>query len=909
MLAYPCNESIPMATIQGSSGHDIINGAVAAGPYDWIDALEGDDQVTLTEWQIFVSGPGNDSVTGTQGRGGYGLWYATSRPTVDLSQGYALDGFGGRDTLSGIDTVHMSSLGGTMIGSAAAETLFIFGGNNTVDMGAGNDTVRYHEKQSADYTLNLVNGVVEVKNLKTGTLDTIKGVETFLFADKSVSSAYLAAPLRANFQYQAYSFVETTIAPPYTYAGVSSPGGLLPWFPQGPFQLDVNGDGRKDVIIPMNKGYATGLDTRTPFIALTTANGRLEFNGAINAQMPATSGVRRAADIELADGHSAILTIAHDGHDGKLADLQLMRGQAGNLNANGLVPTLPLALPGRPQAVNAHSMAVGDLNGDGLQDALVGDWNAQGAYALLQGKDGRFTLERQALFTAITNQWPMVNPNAGEKFNILVDLAIVDVNGDGYGDIVAGWGHGSTPSYVFLNRQGKFSVDDKIALPLSIYGIDNQQHMKTLVADFDRDGDLDMAVLRLRFDPYYGGQYLQLLNNDGKGNFTDITAAAIDKPFQDAYGARLEWSDHWQVMDVNGDGALDIVGHRTVGSNVPLIYANDGTGRFTVHEVVADSAAGLPLQWGDFDGDGKIEYVAFATGWNDAAGTSSTQRFSVVELAARLGTGPDLQHAATLGAPAYNEGYYLKQYSDVAALVASGKYASGLMHYLAIGKAEGRQAIAAGTHVEGGNGADIIVLREGNESATGGAGNDSIDGAAGLDIAYYAGVRARYTVQRTGTGYTVKDNEGSDGTDILANVERLVFGDGALAIDIMGNAGIAYRIYQAAFARTPDVAGLSYWIAAMDKGYAFKAVAEGFVISAEFKALYGASPTHRNIVEQIYENVLRRPGEEAGITFWTGVLDSHAASVAEVLMGFSESAENQAALIGVIGNGIPYIPG
>lgn len=915
-----------MATYTGTTGNDVIDGEQVAGPGDWIDGLDGDDRVTLGESQTFISGKGNDSVTGTNGRGGYGLWYATSSPTVDLSQGYALDGFGGRDTLAGIDTIHMSALGGKVTGTAAAETVFLFGGNNTVDLGGGEDTVRYHEKQSGDYAISIVGGGIEVRHKASGALDVLKGVEQLMFADRAISAAYLSSPLKADLQYIAHSFRETTMVPAYTYAGVEYPPSLLSWTPQGGFQLDISGDGRQDVIVPMNKGYATGTDTRTPFIALSVANGRLVFDATLNAAMPVTAGARRADDLELVGGHAAVVTINHDTHDGKLADLQLLRAQPGAIDASALVPTLPLALPGRPHAVNAHSMATGDLNGDGRDDVLVGDWNPNGAYALLQQADGSFVLDRQPAYAAMTNGWPMVNPDAGEKQNLLVDLAIVDVDGDGFGDIVAGYGHGSTASQVFLNQGGSFDVARRVDLPLSIHGIDNHMHMKTLAADFDRDGDVDMAVLVSRYQPYYGGNYLQILRNDGAGKFTDVTEANVDRPFLDAQGARLEWTDYWQLADINGDGAIDILGHRSVGSKAPLAYVNDGSGRFSVVEIAQDTSQGLPISWGDFDGDGKLEYLNFHSTWTDAAGSASLNSFAVYELAAVLGTGPGLQNAAALGAPAFNEAWYLNQHADVRAMVAAGQFDSGLAHFLAKGEAEGRPGIAAGVTVNGGDGADRIVLREGDETARGGAGddriegregkdlliggagNDHLDGGAGLDRALYAGQRGDYTLARSGAGFTIVDASGKEGSDTLAGIERLQFGDGMVALDTDGLAGQAYRIYQAAFARQPDKAGLGYWIGMMDQGMALLTVAQGFAASAEFAGLYGARPTNREIIDKFYVNVLNRPGESAGVDYWTGVLDKQLASVAEVLMGFSESAENKTALVGVMENGIAYDP-
>ena len=94
----------------------------------------------------------------------------------------------------------------------------------------------------------------------------------------------------------------------------------------------------------------------------------------------------------------------------------------------------------------------------------------------------------------------------------------------------------------------------------------------------------------------------------------------------------------------------------------------------------------------------------------------------------------------------------------------------------------------------------------------------------------------------------------------------------------------------------------------MDGGLALNAVAQGFANSAEFKSVYGASPTNAEIVTRFYDNVLGRAAESGGYNYWLGILNSGQSSVAGVLASFSESSENQAAVIGVIGNGFPYTP-
>ena len=135
-------------------------------------------------------------------------------------------------------------------------------------------------------------------------------------------------------------------------------------------------------------------------------------------------------------------------------------------------------------------------------------------------------------------------------------------------------------------------------------------------------------------------------------------------------------------------------------------------------------------------------------------------------------------------------------------------------------------------------------------------------------------------------------------------MERLQFDDGILALDIEANAGQAYRIYQAAFARTPDNDGLKYWIEALDTGITLLDVARGFVASAEFQSVYGANPSNLSLVEKLYENVLGRSGEAAGISYWENELNSGNRDQARVLVDFAESAENIMGVAPAIAEGI-----
>lgn len=194
----------------------------------------------------------------------------------------------------------------------------------------------------------------------------------------------------------------------------------------------------------------------------------------------------------------------------------------------------------------------------------------------------------------------------------------------------------------------------------------------------------------------------------------------------------------------------------------------------------------------------------------------------------------------------------------------------------------------------------------GDDRIVAAAGNETIDGGAGRDTVVLAGVRANYTVQAGGGGFTVSDNVGSGGTDLLLNVEKLHFSDQDLSFEISGPAGQAYRLYQATFDRVPDLAGLGFWVGAMEGGVTLEAAAASFIQSSEFAATYGGVD-NRTFASLLYQHTLHRAPDAAGLDWWTARLDDGAARSA-VLASFSESPENQAQVIGAIQNGIAFIP-
>ena len=188
------------------------------------------------------------------------------------------------------------------------------------------------------------------------------------------------------------------------------------------------------------------------------------------------------------------------------------------------------------------------------------------------------------------------------------------------------------------------------------------------------------------------------------------------------------------------------------------------------------------------------------------------------------------------------------------------------------------------------------------------AGNQKIDGLGGIDTIEYGSYKSLFDIARTATGTTVVDRFGAGGTDTLVNVERLKFADVSVALDIEGTAGQAYRLYRAAFDRAPDKEGVGYWIKMMDAGVTLEQVAAGFTGSDEFKSLYGANASDAQFVGLLYNNVLHRSAEGAGYDYWMKALTELHSPREQVLAFFSESAENQAQVIGAIQNGIEFTP-
>lgn len=105
-----------------------------------------------------------------------------------------------------------------------------------------------------------------------------------------------------------------------------------------------------------------------------------------------------------------------------------------------------------------------------------------------------------------------------------------------------------------------------------------------------------------------------------------------------------------------------------------------------------------------------------------------------------------------------------------------------------------------------------------------------------------------------------------------------------------GIEGEIVRLYVALLRRVPDEGGYRFWISERNRGRSLASIASSFQASSEFLDS-NADLTNTEFVTLLYNNVLERQPDDAGLGFWAGQLDSGAQSTDQVVLAFTESPE------------------
>lgn len=105
------------------------------------------------------------------------------------------------------------------------------------------------------------------------------------------------------------------------------------------------------------------------------------------------------------------------------------------------------------------------------------------------------------------------------------------------------------------------------------------------------------------------------------------------------------------------------------------------------------------------------------------------------------------------------------------------------------------------------------------------------------------------------------------------------------------NTDLVQQLYVAYYNRPADVAGLNYWVAALDGGATIDQVSKSFNTAPEYTALF-AGKTADSIVDTVYQNLFGRHAETAGLNYWGPKVASGAISTADLVKQFLAGAVN-----------------
>lgn len=252
------------------------------------------------------------------------------------------------------------------------------------------------------------------------------------------------------------------------------------------------------------------------------------------------------------------------------------------------------------------ALAVGDIDGNGLDDIIAGGSISYSPVALLQKNNGSFSQKNILPGENITSK-------QGDDRGV----TLFDADSDDDLDIYIASGGYETKAnstryqdILYINNgMGSFSIDSA-ALPKNL-----ASKSCVRVADYDNDGDFDLFIAG-RVEP---GNYPKpvssfIYRNDTKNGvikFTNVTPAIARSLVNIGLVCDAVWTDF------DNDGTQDLI---LAGEWMPLTFIKNNKGNF--ENITASTNIANKKGWwtsivpGDFDNDGDIDYIAGNLGLN-----------------------------------------------------------------------------------------------------------------------------------------------------------------------------------------------------------------------------------------------------------------------------------------------------
>lgn len=252
-------------------------------------------------------------------------------------------------------------------------------------------------------------------------------------------------------------------------------------------------------------------------------------------------------------------------------------------------------------SIEGPALAVADVNGDKLDDVYIGGGKWQQGELFLQQQDGTFRGSAQAAF-------------ATDSVAEDVDAAFFDADGDGHLDlfVVSGgnefWGSSEQLRSRLYTNDGKGNFQRAVGALPDIF----ENGGTVAVGDFNGDDHLDLFIGSRVVSRRYGETpKSHLLQNDGTGRFTDVTAVKAPQLSE----AGMVSSSAW--VDYDNDGKLDLV---VAGEWMPVRVFHQERGRLVerTREVGLSGTNGWwnSITVADLRGNGRKDLVLGNLGLN-----------------------------------------------------------------------------------------------------------------------------------------------------------------------------------------------------------------------------------------------------------------------------------------------------
>ena len=251
-------------------------------------------------------------------------------------------------------------------------------------------------------------------------------------------------------------------------------------------------------------------------------------------------------------------------------------------------------------SIQGPALAAGDINGDGIEDLVIGGAQGSPLVIYMQNDHGQFSqMPTQQLF---------LEDSSYEDQSIL----IVDVDKAGDQDIyVASGGNEDAADKPELMEDRLYVNEGKGMFKRGLLPSMRVGKSCVIGGDFDKDGDYDLFVGGSNIPGHFEKEPRSFLLLNTNGHFTDVTEYLANGLLQSGMIKSAIWTDY------DNDNDLDII---AVGDWMGIKVWKNNSGAFTevAKESGLDSTNGhwRSIVGGDFDNDGDIDYVVGNLGTN-----------------------------------------------------------------------------------------------------------------------------------------------------------------------------------------------------------------------------------------------------------------------------------------------------